>query len=363
MAQRLPHLHAPPPKPGFRGAYASSQGYSQQHQYRRIDLHTDSTLTAKQLADARAVLADLQLEESGPQHLRPVSGHRSSLLLPCNGANKQRYLLKFFIPPAESCYYPAGVRIDDYARREGAFYRYLDSTDPGRIQLPAPRTIVLDSADPPRWILLEWIPQAVGPVEEVLSMDHVFNLVSRLQSLSLDRLFGRRDFPLNHWTVVSYLERVRMMYDPVLKVIGDNRWRYTQDFFVEALNWIETRPPTLVHGDFTEQNILVDEDGKPFLVDFERIGFGSEDHDIAWLWIHSERPHGWKISLMQRFFGNRMGSQRIMAEWGIRSALVYLALRRLRFGFLISGHGDQGAARNLALLDAALVGGVDLFPA
>ena len=39
--------------------------------------------------------------------------------------------------------------------------------------------------------------------------------------------------------------------------------------------------PVLVHGDFCEQNIVVDEDGKPFLIDFERVGMGNVDHDLA----------------------------------------------------------------------------------
>ena len=134
-----------------------------------------------------------------------------------------------------------------------------------------------------------------------------------------------------------------MMYEPVLKVIGDQRWRNSLEFYTEAMRWIETQPPTLVHGDFTEQNILVDVDGRPFILDFERIGFGNRYHDLAWFWIHSERSQSWKQSLMQRFFANRMGSDRLKAEWGIRSALVYLAMRRLRFGAL--AHGPAG--RNL----------------
>ncbi|MHC5062657.1 MAG: aminoglycoside phosphotransferase family protein [Planctomycetota bacterium] len=324
----------------------------------------DSDTSNESLANARAVLKDLELKPNeAAEELRPVSGHNSSILLPCAGADGRPYLLKYFVPPSESRFYPAGVRVEDYARREGAFYRFLDSTDPGRILLPAPRTILIDAVDPPRWILLEWISPAVGPAEEVFSMDHVFELIAKLQAFSLEMFFGRRDFPLNHWSVVSYLERVRLMYDPVLGVIGDKRWRRSIEFFEDAMRWIETQAPTLVHGDFTEENILVDEEGRPFLLDFERIGFGNEFHDLAWLWIHSERPQSWKKSLMQRFFASRMGSERVKAEWGIRSALVYLAMRRLRFGALVHGQEDEAAPRNVALLDAALVGGLDLFPA
>ena len=32
---------------------------------------------------------------------------------------------------------------------------------------------------------------------------------------------------------------------------------------------------------WVEQNIVVDEDGKPFLIDFERVGMGNVDHDLA----------------------------------------------------------------------------------
>lgn len=312
--------------------------------------------------DAQSVLEELGLREVHQHNLRPVSGHNSSILLPCEGQNREPFLLKYCTTPAEGVYYPAGVTLEDYARREAAFYRFLDTVDPDRRQLLAPRTIVMDTSDPPRWILLERIPGAVGPVEEVLGQDHVFSLISELRNIDVDSLLGRRNFPLNRWDAVSYLDRVRLMYDPVLFVIGEKRWTRTQEFFTEALQWTETRPSILVHGDFTEQNVLVDQNGRAYLLDFERIGIGSENHDFAWFWIHSERSREWKRDLLARYFNNHVGSDRVRAEWGIRSALVYLALRRLRFGYLVSGSQDEHATPNIALLDAALRGGSALFP-
>ena len=291
-----------------------------------------------------------------------MSGHSSSIPIPCEGPNGELFLFKFFIPPAEGKFYPAGVRIDDYARREGAFYRFLDSTDPDRLRLPAPRTVLMDPSDPPNWILLERIPGAIGPAEELLGMDQLFELLQKLQAISIERLMGRRDFPLNHWDPISYLDRIRLMYDPVLFVIGEQRWTRSQDFFNEALRWTDTRPSVLVHGDFTEQNILVDDAGRPYLLDFERLGFGNPDHDLAWFWIHTERSQEWKKELMQRYLGQRVGSDRIRTEWGIRATLVYLAMRRLRFAYLMHGDEDPNVSANLALLDATLVGGTELFP-
>ncbi|MCA8943599.1 MAG: aminoglycoside phosphotransferase family protein, partial [Planctomycetes bacterium] len=236
-------------------------------------MNQDESIITTATTEAEAVLASLGLESDG-RHLRPSSGHNSSLLLPCTGEGGREFLLKYFVPPTEGKYYPAGVRIADYARREGAFYRFLDSTDPDRLILPAPKTIVLDSADPPSWILLEWIEPAAGPREESLSSYHVFDLLERLRRIPLDQLLGRRDFPLSRWDTVSYLERIRLMYEDVSERVGGERWRRTMDFFTDATRWTESRPPTVVHGDFTEQNIMVDADGAPFLVDFERIGVG-----------------------------------------------------------------------------------------
>ena len=153
-----------------------------------------------------------------------------------------------------------------------------------------------------------------------------------------------------------------MMYDPVVSVMGQRRWSRVLDFYTEALRWTETRKSVLVHGDLTEHNLLVTPDGRPMLLDFERIGAGNEDHDLAWIWIHSLRDPDWKRHLLGTWFGPRVGSDRIRAEWGIRSALVYLACRRLRYGYLTEGAEDPFQARNLALLDAAVVGGGELFP-
>ncbi len=312
--------------------------------------------------ETREVLAELGLTKSEAAVARPTSGHNSSMLIPCEGQDNRHFLLKYLIPPADGKYYPAGVRCEDYARRECAFYRYLDTMDPERRMLPAPRTIMLDSGDPPRWILLERIPTAVGPAEEVLSISHVHSLLQMLQQIPAKQLMGRRDFPLNRWDTLSYWDRVRLMYDPVLFIIGEGLWDQVKLFFEQALRWTESRPPTLVHGDFTPQNILVDEEGDPFLLDFERLGIGNEDHDFAWFWIHSDRSQEWKRDLLARYWSRHVGSARIRSEWGIRAALVYLALRRLRFDYLSLGEEAPRQSRNLALLDAALVGGRELFP-
>jgi aminoglycoside phosphotransferase (APT) family kinase protein len=294
--------------------------------------------------------------------VRPVSGSSTSLLVPCEGVDRRRFLLKFFIPPAEGRFYPPEVNLQDYARREGAFYRFLDTVDPDRTLLPSPRTVLIDTQDPPRWILLERIPGAIGPAEEVLGMDHVFELLQKLQSMPFDRMLGRRHFPLNHWDPVGYHDRARWMYDPVLFVVGERRWSRVEQFLREAIRWTDARAPVLVHGDFTELNILVDDSGRPFLLDFERVGIGSRDHDFAWFWIHCRRSQDWKVRLLKRYFGERVGSDRVRTEWAIRAALVYLALRRLRFQYLVYGDEDPGQAQNLGLLDAALEGGKDLFP-
>ena len=125
-------------------------------------------------------------------------------------------------------------RADDYARREVGFYRLLDSIDPDRRDFPAPRTIAVGPGDPPRWVLLEWKPHAVGPAEEVIGQDHVIELQRRLAAVPTERLLGRRGFPLEHWDPIGYLDRIRHMYDAVLFVLGEARWRHVQRFFAEA---------------------------------------------------------------------------------------------------------------------------------
>ncbi len=315
----------------------------------------------RHLAAAHEVIASLGLGPAEEYRPRPLSGHRSSTLLPCTGVNGEPYLLKYFHPPSEEQLYPAGVRPADYARREAGFYRFLDSVDPERRTLPAPRTVLLDTGDPPRWLLLQRIDPAVGPDEEIMGQGHVYELHERIQAVPIDTVLARRNLPLNRWDTVSYLDRVRQMYDPVLFVIGERRWSRVQEFFKEALRWTENRQPVLVHGDFCQENITVDAEGRPYLLDFERVGIGNIDHDLAWFWIHSPRASEWKTALIGRYLIPRVGSDRIRAEWGIRSCLVYLALRRLRYGYLAHGQ-DPNATGNLALLDATLAGGGELFP-
>ena len=238
----------------------------------------------------------------------------------------------------------------------------LDSIDPNRHQLPAPRTIAIGPGNPPTWMLLEFIEPAVGPREEVAGQEHVLDLLDKLARMSTAPLVGRRGCPLEHWDPITYLERVRKMYDTVLFVLGESRWRKVQSFFAESLRWTEGRRRILVHGDFREENIVVDAEGRPFLVDFENIGVGNEDHDMAWFWIHSDRQPEWKRQIVRRWLGRQVGGDRIRSEWGLRSTITYLALRRLRWSYLTHGDEDPRQGHNLALLDAALEGGSELFP-
>ena len=286
--------------------------------------------TAKQ--EAMQVLEDLGLEPCEPVRQRMVSGHASSLLLLAEGNGGRKFVLKHYLPTPDRIW-PAGVHPDDYARRECGFYRLLDEIDPRRRDFPAPRTMLIGPGDPPRWLLLEHVPMAPSPTQEVIASDHCFQLIEKLREFPQDRLVGRRSLPLNHWNPIGYMERVRLMYESVLNVVGERRWRQLQAFFAEAVRWIDSRKPMLVHGDFSEENLVVTEDDQPWLVDFERIGVG-----------------------------NRVGGDRVRSEWGIRSALAYIAVRRLRWGYLREGEDDPRVSSNLALLDATLSGGSDLFP-
>jgi hypothetical protein len=315
----------------------------------------------RDLAAARALLGELGLAEL-PSAVRPVSGHKSSLPIPCVGRDGRPFLLKYFIAPGDSRFYPREIRLEDYARRESAFYRLLDTLDPDRRRLPAPRTILLDPRDPPRWLLLERILPAPGPMAEVLGLDHVFRLLETMRWIRPEVLLGRRDFPVNRWDVVSYLDRVRMMYDDLLPVLGERHWPRVLSVLTEALKWTEARPHAFVHGDFTEDNIVVDGADHPFLVDFERVGAGNPDHDIAWFWAHTSRGEAWRTRLLERYLAERVGSTRIASEWAMRATLVYLALRRLRFEHLAGSSDPKRRAGHLDLLDRSLEGGSALFP-
>lgn len=324
--------------------------------------HAPSAASDEQWHQALEVLRELGLQHAQPPR-ELVSGHRSSLVLVATDRSGRSFLLKYYLPCAPDLLLPANTQPGDFARREAGFYRLLDSIDPGRRDVPAPRTIAVGPGDVPQWLLLEWLDAAVGPAAEVVGQEHVLDLLARLARLPTDRLLGRRDFPLEHWDPIGYLERLRSMYDAVLFVVGEARWRQMQRFFGEAVRWTDGRKPTLVHGDFQEANVVVDGEGRAFLVDFECVGIGKPDHDFAWYWIHSQRHPEWKRQLLARWLGPAVGGDRIRAEWGIRSAAVYLAVRRLRWGYLTSGDDDPRKGANLALLDAALAGGTSFFPA
>ena len=80
--------------------------------------------TETHLEAARAVLRELNLREA-PHARRLVSGHRSSLPIVADSLDGRTFLLKYYLPLPPQTILPAGVRADDYSRREVGFYRDL----------------------------------------------------------------------------------------------------------------------------------------------------------------------------------------------------------------------------------------------
>ena len=78
-----------------------------------------------------------------------------------------------------------------------------------------------------------------------------------------------------------------------------------------------------------------------------------------------EAPTDWDVHVhagadgLTRLIEARRGEIVIFAG---RNDTKLATIRRLRFGYLIYGEDDRCVAQNLALLDAALQGGRELFP-
>ncbi len=51
------------------------------------------------LGEARAVLTELGVSETGEPSPRPLNQRSTSILLPCQGTEGQPFLLKYFVPP------------------------------------------------------------------------------------------------------------------------------------------------------------------------------------------------------------------------------------------------------------------------
>ncbi|MBM3962789.1 MAG: hypothetical protein FJ306_12940, partial [Planctomycetes bacterium] len=137
---------------------------------------------AAQWQEARAVLADLGLTAQEQPH-GLMSAQRTSLPVLASASGGKGFLLKYYLPLPEATVLPPGAGPADFGRRESGFYRFLDSVDPQRRDFPAPRTIAYGPGDPPRWILLEWLPLAAGPAEEVIGQEHAIELLRKLAAM------------------------------------------------------------------------------------------------------------------------------------------------------------------------------------
>jgi hypothetical protein len=199
---------------------------------------------------ALAVLGELHLRAADRQR-GLISGHRTSLPIIAEGQGGRQFLLKYYLPSPPDAVLPAGARPDDYARREVGFYRLLDSIDPERRDFRPRARSCVGPGDPAGLDPARMAARRRGPDRRSHRPGSRRELLQRLARLPTERLLGRRSFPLEHWDPIGYLDRIRAMYDAVLFVLGEARWRHVQRFFAEAVRWTDGRKQVLVHGDFT----------------------------------------------------------------------------------------------------------------
>ncbi len=299
-----------------------------------------------------ACLEELGLE---PQQAQPFQSH-DALFLPALGRDGHPFLFKYFLSCPVGLFEPGLDPEGDCRRREAAFYRFLDVVDRDRVFLNVPRLVITDQADPPRWVLLEGIPGLHTAREETPRPDWLLDAIASIQRIPLRLTQGRRGLSLERWDPYAHREAIFKMREQVEPKVGPKAWDLLARTLNEAREWTDSQDPVLVCGDFQEDSLLLDEDGRIYLQDFRRVGWGNPDHDFSWLWVGTSRGKEYKDQLLQRYCASMGPSERTRVEWAIRSTAIYRACVALSTA---ETPGEIAPAGEL--LERAILGGPYLF--
>lgn len=297
------------------------------------------------------------IEELGlqPRESQPFQTH-NALFLQAEGRDGRLFLFKFYLSCPVGRFEPGLDPEGDCCRREAAFYRFLDVVDRDRVFLNVPRLVITDQGDPPRWVLLEGIPGLRKATEEPPRPDWLLDAMVSLQRIPLRLTQGRRGLALERWDPYAHREVVLKMREHVEPKVGPKAWDLLVRTLNEAREWTDSQEPVLVTGDFQDDSILMDEDGRIYLQEFRRVGWGNPDHDFSWYWVGTTRGKEFRDQLFQRYCASMGPSERARVEWAIRSTAIYrasLALSQSNTTEEIASAGE--------LLERAILGGTYLF--
>lgn len=126
-------------------------------------------------------------------------------------------------------------------------------------------------------------------------------------------------------------------------------------FWAKILPELVYLPPsqTTIHGDLTENNVIIDEDGEPHILDYGSLRYGYEIEDIAYLFLQLSGFRGlWgrvsQFAKLQKDFFIVQGNNRpTLSEWLHGIQLFYLHNLRRR---IINSRKNKNLRKNLCLL-------------
>ena len=172
-----------------------------------------------------------------------------------------------------------GLPFSDWLRQE---YRVLQALAP--LALPTPNVYLFvsreGSAGPDNWLLMDYIPGS--SLREVLQIES-----DTMIRHSLLQKFGQVLATIHHTIPPPELTSDNQPWlTKMLKCAEENLYRYEVDGTQELLEQLQkTRPvpttPTLLHGDFTIDNTLINDGGVSGVIDWPDGAVGDPRYDIA----------------------------------------------------------------------------------
>lgn len=211
-------------------------------------------------------------------------------------------------------------------KKEILFWQALDKVDlvpwseEKKIGLPAHWDSSL--AEPFPWLLLERCPAEITGNwfafrEDFLNQDNLITLTYYFpflqflyQSLSRAGSFDFSDLPKRDGTwLVNSLERKK---DVVVSVFDEKTYDLIVEKLQESKRLLDEECRFLLHRDSHPENILLAEDGRLFLVDFNDNCFGNEAYGFGHLWVHGWKKPDWQKDFLEEYLNQVADKERFL---------------------------------------------------
>ncbi|MBU0708704.1 aminoglycoside phosphotransferase family protein [Patescibacteria group bacterium] len=214
----------------------------------------------------------------------------------------EKLLLKVLLQAAE-------VDKKDFLK-EITFLRRVTINNQSGIGRFVPKLVDSQTEQFPFWSLREFVSgSSAGSVVSDFGWNEIFlesgfhtellTFLQELQSLRVEKFFPELGWLKTGDVGEYFINRLRFVHGDVIGFIGDDRFRKIISEFNRLKSCLGGPKLVLCHSDLYPDNVLLTDDSKVKIIDWDHLGVNNPALDLAFFWAMAWKKPSWQSTLLE----------------------------------------------------------------